>query len=152
MLLRHCFCWRRRIKDHGRAEAMLIAAWGLGVRICKPGNADPICQTFRRCFFAFHLGQPFASFCNSRPETDLVSPDANAAMPREEGEGGLVAESLGSLHEIVARDQQPADADPLDTIILDIAKQTQVQNMFLKKQMSLYDCEDGQMIVLPCKP
>ncbi len=25
--------WRRRKKDHGRAEAMLIAAWALGVRI-----------------------------------------------------------------------------------------------------------------------
>ena len=28
-----CTCFCRRKKDHGRAEAMLIAAWALGLRI-----------------------------------------------------------------------------------------------------------------------
>ena len=30
----------RRKKDHGRAEAMLIAAWALGVRITPDADAE----------------------------------------------------------------------------------------------------------------
>ena len=30
----------RRVKDHGRAEALLIAAWGIGVRIAKPAHVS----------------------------------------------------------------------------------------------------------------
>ena len=33
---RHFFDVFRRKKDHGRAEALLIAAWGLGFRRTKP--------------------------------------------------------------------------------------------------------------------
>ena len=32
---------RRRIKDHGRAEAMLIAAWRLGIRFNDAAAAQP---------------------------------------------------------------------------------------------------------------
>lgn len=33
----------RRKKDHGRAEAMLIAAWGLGMRVAADTSAPPGC-------------------------------------------------------------------------------------------------------------
>ena len=34
----------RRKKDHGRAEAMLIAAWGLGMRITADNSAPRVWQ------------------------------------------------------------------------------------------------------------
>ena len=37
--------WCRRKKDHGRAEALLLAAWGLGLRLPFDGWLPPAIQS-----------------------------------------------------------------------------------------------------------